>query len=117
MTDLYDRLDRLVDDDPIALRDVAWAEIQRLTGERDKAQAWADHVTQEGLELVAEVERLRRANEAMRPVVAAAVVFVTEDDPTSAQIDALAKAVDVMPWDAYRPAGAAQPAGRREATP
>jgi predicted nuclease with TOPRIM domain len=86
------RLDRAVAD-----RDQMWQARADAETERDAAQA-----------LLVEEQRGHEATrervEALLPVVAAAFVFVTEDDPTSAQIEALVCAVDVMPWDAYQPA-------------
>lgn len=87
------------------------AEIARLhEHEKIRAQTIAEHQSRliaadaaiaERDDLTARLERAEKIIEAMQPVVDAATVFVTEDDPTSAQIDALAKAVDLMPWVAH----------------
>lgn len=54
--------------------------------------------------LAARLERAEQGRDALRPVAEAAVAYVTDEDPTQAQVEALVHAVDVMPWDAYQAA-------------
>lgn len=54
--------------------------VQQAKAERDKAQAWADRVTQEGLDLVGEVDRQRAVIDTAR----AAVVELANKNPSEA---------------------------------
>jgi len=75
----YEQLDYLVDEDPIALRDVAWAEIRRLRAERDEARARAKgiHLVCQEPEVRAERDSLAAQLERARPVLEAAEAWVT----------------------------------------
>lgn len=70
----YEQLDRLVDEDPIKLRDVAWAEIRRLREEYATLNGTATRMIDDGISkwtarraerdaLAAEVQALRGVNE------------------------------------------------------
>jgi len=80
----------------VAQRNDYMADLAAKIVERDAARA-----------LLVEEQQAHAATwarcDALLPVVAAAAAFVTDEDPSAAQIDALVRAVDVMPWSAYRP--------------